>query len=60
VVSFSTGRRDTRREALGEVQEFFRLFMVPGMQHCGGGPGRMLSAARSGCRRRRWTRSTIC
>jgi len=39
VVSFSTGRRDTRREALGEVQEFFRLFMVPGMQHCGGGPG---------------------
>ena len=39
VVSFSTGRRDTRREALGEVQEFFRLFMVPGMEHCGGGPG---------------------
>ena len=39
VVSFFTGRRDTRREALGEVQEFFRLFMVPGMEHCGGGPG---------------------
>jgi len=39
VVSFFTGRRDTRAEALGEVQEFYRLFMVPGMQHCGGGPG---------------------
>ena len=22
-----------------EVQEFFRLFMVPGMGHCRGGPG---------------------
>ena len=39
VVKFFTGRRDTRAEALGEVQEFFRLFMMPGMQHCGGGPG---------------------
>jgi feruloyl esterase len=39
VVKFFTGRRDTRSEALGEVQEFFRLFMMPGMQHCGGGPG---------------------
>ncbi|MBQ03042.1 MAG: tannase/feruloyl esterase family alpha/beta hydrolase [Acidobacteria bacterium] len=25
--------------ALAEVQEFFRLFMVPGMGHCRGGPG---------------------
>ena len=39
VVKFFTGRRDTRAEGLGEVQEFFRLFMMPGMQHCGGGPG---------------------
>ena len=23
----------------GNTQEFFRLFMVPGMGHCGGGPG---------------------
>src|SRR5882762_1813665 len=39
VVSFFTGRRDTRAEALGEVQEFYRFFLMPGMQHCGGGPG---------------------
>ncbi len=39
VVSFFTGRRDTRAEALEDVQDFYRLFMVPGMQHCGGGPG---------------------
>ncbi|HXJ39753.1 MAG TPA: tannase/feruloyl esterase family alpha/beta hydrolase, partial [Bryobacteraceae bacterium] len=24
---------------LRETKEFYRLFMVPGMQHCGGGPG---------------------
>ncbi len=24
---------------LRDTQEFYRLFMVPGMQHCGGGPG---------------------
>ncbi len=24
---------------LKETMEFYRLFMVPGMQHCGGGPG---------------------
>lgn len=22
-----------------ETRDFYRLFMVPGMQHCGGGPG---------------------
>ena len=22
-----------------EIQQFYRLFMVPGMSHCGGGPG---------------------
>jgi feruloyl esterase len=25
--------------SLTETKEFYRLFMVPGMQHCGGGPG---------------------
>jgi feruloyl esterase len=28
-----------REGALKGTQEFFRLFMVPGMQHCSGGPG---------------------
>lgn len=33
--------RDTpnRTEALRDVQEFSRLYMVPGMAHCTGGPG---------------------
>src|SRR4029453_849162 len=26
-------------DAEGRTQEFARLFMVPGMLHCGGGPG---------------------
>ena len=26
-------------QALAETQDFFRLFMVPGMGHCSGGPG---------------------
>jgi feruloyl esterase len=26
-------------EALGNVESSYRLFMVPGMEHCGGGPG---------------------
>ncbi len=25
--------------SLGEVQSYFRLYMAPGMSHCGGGPG---------------------
>jgi hypothetical protein len=25
--------------AVGETQEFFRLFLAPGVLHCGGGPG---------------------
>lgn len=29
----------TRDRALADTQSFFRLFMVPGMQHCSGGPG---------------------
>ncbi len=27
------------REALEETQEFYRLFLAPGMNHCAGGPG---------------------
>jgi feruloyl esterase len=27
------------RTDLGQTREFYRLFMVPGMQHCTGGPG---------------------
>lgn len=33
------GAQQERSKALRETQEFFRLFMVPGMQHCRGGPG---------------------
>ena len=32
-----TGRNSA--SALHDTQEFYRLFMVPGMQHCAGGPG---------------------
>jgi feruloyl esterase len=39
VVSFMAQRGDDRREARERTNEFFRLFMVPGMQHCSGGPG---------------------
>lgn len=39
VVSFMSHRHDDRADALERTQEFFRLFMVPGMQHCSGGPG---------------------
>ena len=38
----SVVRRSDRRDstsALRETKEFYRLFMVPGMQHCAGGPG---------------------
>lgn len=28
-----------RPAALARTQAFFRLFLVPGMQHCSGGPG---------------------
>ena len=33
------GAGKDREAALAETQEFFRLFMVPGMGHCRGGPG---------------------
>ena len=32
-------RRDHRALLVGSVQDHFRLFMVPGMSHCGGGNG---------------------
>lgn len=38
VASAIQGTR-SRDEGLTATQAFFRLFMVPGMQHCSGGPG---------------------
>ncbi len=38
VVRAIGGSRNNAR-ALEETKEFYRLFMIPGMQHCGGGPG---------------------
>ena len=38
MLSFYGADRD-RDRALSETREFFRLFMVPGMGHCTGGPG---------------------
>jgi feruloyl esterase len=35
---FGAGRAD-RSSVLRDVQSFYRLFMAPGMAHCGGGPG---------------------
>jgi feruloyl esterase len=31
--------RNNNASGLRETREFYRLFMVPGMQHCAGGPG---------------------
>jgi feruloyl esterase len=39
VVAYNRKRHDDRGEALARTTDFFRLFMVPGMQHCSGGPG---------------------
>ena len=39
VASFMRHRGDDRQDARERVNDFFRLFMVPGMQHCSGGPG---------------------
>ena len=30
---------ETVQSAMGTTKSFYRLFMVPGMSHCGGGPG---------------------
>lgn len=38
VVAFLKGSK-SRQQAETEAQEFVRLFMAPGMLHCGGGPG---------------------
>jgi feruloyl esterase len=38
VVSKMQGKR-SREQGLRATAEFFRLFLVPGMQHCGDGPG---------------------
>ncbi len=27
------------QQTMGDTQDFYRLFMFPGMEHCGGGPG---------------------
>jgi len=35
----TTASTESRAEALAETQDFFRLFLVPGMGHCSGGPG---------------------
>ncbi len=37
VVSRDSTAGQTRAGALADVQQFYRLFMVPGMSHCGGG-----------------------
>jgi len=39
VVSFFGAGGADRASALRDVQGFYRLFMAPGMAHCGGGPG---------------------
>ncbi|MEQ8953557.1 MAG: tannase/feruloyl esterase family alpha/beta hydrolase, partial [Gammaproteobacteria bacterium] len=41
VVDFLSTQTNTtdRGQALANTQDFFRLFMVPGMGHCRGGPG---------------------
>src|SRR2546422_711953 len=39
VISFFGGDRQDRTGTVREVQSFYRLFMAPGMAHCGGGPG---------------------
>ena len=39
VASFMRHHGDNAQDARDRVNDFFRLFMVPGMQHCSGGPG---------------------
>jgi feruloyl esterase len=33
------GKGKSREAAIADVQSFYRMFLVPGMQHCSGGPG---------------------
>jgi feruloyl esterase len=39
VVSFLSDNSADTSKALADVQSFYRLFMAPGMAHCGGGTG---------------------
>lgn len=39
VIAFEASAARDRAAAARDVDNFFRLFMVPGMLHCGGGPG---------------------
>jgi feruloyl esterase len=39
VISFLAAGRRNRAETTQDVQSFYRLFMAPGVAHCGGGPG---------------------
>ena len=39
VLSLSGAGRQDRTAVVKDVQSFYRLFMAPGMAHCGGGPG---------------------
>ena len=39
VLSFFAAGRQDGTAVLKDVQSFYRLFMAPGMAHCGGGPG---------------------
>ena len=38
-----TGRGNTDRKKLEDTREFYRLYMMPGVGHCGGGPGAALT-----------------
>jgi feruloyl esterase len=39
VLSFFSKSQPDRTRAIGDLQSFYRLFMAPGMAHCGGGTG---------------------
>jgi len=39
LVSVFKERHQSRRDAESEVAEFWRMFFIPGMGHCSGGPG---------------------
>lgn len=39
LLDFFEDRREHHSETMDEVREFARLFLIPGMGHCSGGPG---------------------
>lgn len=39
VAAFMTGARDTGESGSADIQDFARLFLMPGVHHCRGGPG---------------------